>query len=59
MDVIYKRFQTKGVTTMCEIDEQHELMMRAKDEMRELTDEEIAKQGDIYYEYKRDHVKSK
>ncbi len=37
---------------MCEIDEQHELMMRARDEMRELTVEEIVKQEDAWYESK-------
>jgi hypothetical protein len=38
---------------MDEIDEYHELCMRARDEMRPLTDMEIAIQGDIYYEVQR------
>jgi hypothetical protein len=35
------------------IDELHELYMRARDEMRELTDMEIAIQDDFYYEVQR------
>lgn len=41
------------MTVMNEMDEQHELNMRARDEMRELTDDEIAEQGDIWYEVQR------
>jgi hypothetical protein len=38
---------------MEEIDEYHELCIRARDEMRELTDFEEAEMGEIWYEVQR------
>ncbi|MFA5049057.1 MAG: hypothetical protein WC516_08590 [Patescibacteria group bacterium] len=38
---------------MNEIDEQHELLMRAIDESRELSDIELCVQEDIRYDYLR------
>jgi hypothetical protein len=40
------------------IDEQHELIMRAMDEQRQLTDTKIAIQGDLYYEFQQNKYES-